>query len=337
MDDLGSVDVKISDEDKAILTLNALPSSYDQLSDAIIYGRDKSITYTEVYSALMAKELQKSTSKGTDVQAVEALNVKKFKKQKFKKKYDDPKASGSDTQKETRSCHWCKKPRYLKKDCFAWKRKQASEGKGQNTSACVESVDLPAQLLNVVDKGVNQRWIMDSGCNFHMCPNKSWFHELQEAEGTVFLGNNNFCQIRGIGKVKLCLQDGSIQILISVRFILVVKRNLISLGMLEQKGFNILLNQGKMFVRSVDQVIMEADRDHILYYLTARVVDGKSNAVSDESLRLWHMRLGHPAEGSMKELVKKGLIPGDSNNKMDPCKQCILGKAKKAPYPIGIH
>ena len=134
IDDLGSVDVKISDEDKAILTLNALPSSYDQLSDAIIYGRDKPITYTEVYSALMAKELQKTNSKGTDVQAQEALNVKKFKKPKFKKKYEEnSKGSTSDTQKETRSCHWCKKPGHLKKDCFAWKRKQASEGKSQST------------------------------------------------------------------------------------------------------------------------------------------------------------------------------------------------------------
>ncbi|XP_042065414.1 uncharacterized mitochondrial protein AtMg00300-like [Salvia splendens] len=103
--------------------------------------------------------------------------------------------------------------------------------------------------------------------------------------------------------------------------------------MLEQKGFNILLNQGKMFVRSGNQVVMEADREHILYYLTAKAVDGESNIVSDESLRLWHMRLGHPAEGSMKELIKKGLIPRDNSNKMDPCEQCILGKAKKALYP----
>ena len=225
----------------------------------------------------------------------------------------------SDTQKETRSCHWCKKPGHLKKDCFAWKRKQASEGKSQNTSDCVEGVDPPAQLLNVVDKGVSQRWIMDSGCSFHICPNKSWFHDLKEADGTVLLGNNHVCKIRGVGNVKLRLQDGSIKILTEVRFIPEVRRNMISLGMLEQKGFNILLNQGKMFVRSGDQVIMKADRDHILYYLTARAVDGESYAASDGNLRLWHMRLGHPAEGSMKELVKKGLIPESSYKMLDPC------------------
>ena len=133
---------------ETILTLNALPSSYDQLSDAIIYGKDKPITYTQVYLVpMMAKELQINTSKGSDLQAPEALNVKKFKNPKFKKKYEEnSKASMSDTPKETRSFHGCKKPGHLKKDCFAWKRKQASEGKEQNTFDCVEGVDPPARF-----------------------------------------------------------------------------------------------------------------------------------------------------------------------------------------------
>ena len=145
----------------------------------------------------MAKELQRNTNKGSDLQGPEALNVKKFKKPKFKKKYEEnSKASTSDTPKETISCNWCKKPGYLKKDCFAWKKKQASEGKGQNTSDCVEGVDPPAQLLNVLESGVSQKWIMNSGRSFHMCPNRSWFHDLKEADGTVLLGNNHICKIR---------------------------------------------------------------------------------------------------------------------------------------------
>ncbi|XP_042027672.1 uncharacterized protein LOC121774837 [Salvia splendens] len=49
VDDLEAGDDKISDEDKAILVLNVLPNSYDQLRDAILYGRDKAITYNEVH------------------------------------------------------------------------------------------------------------------------------------------------------------------------------------------------------------------------------------------------------------------------------------------------
>ena len=66
IDDLEAVDVKISDEDKAILVLNSLPNSYDQMRDAILYERDKPITLTEVHSTLMAKELQKGSKKHQD-------------------------------------------------------------------------------------------------------------------------------------------------------------------------------------------------------------------------------------------------------------------------------
>ena len=54
IDDLEAVDVKISDQDKAILVLNALLNSYDYMRDAILYGQDRAITLAEVHAALMA-------------------------------------------------------------------------------------------------------------------------------------------------------------------------------------------------------------------------------------------------------------------------------------------
>ena len=91
-----------------------------------MYGRDKPITLAEVHAALMAKELQKGVVRHTDSQP-ESLNMKKFNKKKFRKTYEDskPEVPGS---KETHSCHWYKKPGHLKRDCYAWKEKQATEG-----------------------------------------------------------------------------------------------------------------------------------------------------------------------------------------------------------------
>ena len=59
VNDFENIYVTIRDKDKVILLLNALPRSYDQLHDAILYGREGSITLLEVQSALKAKELQK--------------------------------------------------------------------------------------------------------------------------------------------------------------------------------------------------------------------------------------------------------------------------------------
>lgn len=90
IDDLENIDVTISDEDKAILLLNALPRSYDQLRDAIMYGREGTIPLADVESALRAKEMQKGVSKPQDSSA-ESLNIKKFKgKKNFKKDGNAP-------------------------------------------------------------------------------------------------------------------------------------------------------------------------------------------------------------------------------------------------------
>ena len=86
------------------------------------------------------------------------------------------------------------------------------------------------EVMNVTEKAERGSWIMDSGCSFHMYPNREWFQDLTKTDGTVLLGNNKSCNIRGVGNVFLRLQDGSVKMLLDVRFILEVKRNLISLG-----------------------------------------------------------------------------------------------------------
>lgn len=178
---------------------------------------------------------------------------------------------------------------------------------------------------------------MDSGCSFHMCPYKHWFQDLAPSNGTVLLGNNQICNVKGVGSVKFRMADGLVKLLSDVRYIPEIKRNHVSLGLLETKGFYFTSKNGKMEVRKGDKVFMTAERKNSLYYLLGEVMTGEVNSVSTESLKLWHMPLGHPAEGSVKELVRKGLISADASSKLDPCEQCILSKSKKLPYPTGIH
>lgn len=39
-DDLVNIDVKLEEDDKALLLLNAIPRSYDHFKDAMLYGRE---------------------------------------------------------------------------------------------------------------------------------------------------------------------------------------------------------------------------------------------------------------------------------------------------------
>lgn len=157
---------------------------------------------------------------------------------------------------------------------------------------------------------------------------------------TIILGNNQVCYIKGIGTVRLIMQDGSVKVLSDVRYIPDVKRNLISLGLLERKGRSFTSSGGRMEVRKGFNIVLVAERRNSLYYLTASIVrtlDNEVNAVKVETMKLWHMRLGHPASGSIKELAKKGIVEGVKLDDLEPCEECILGNSKKQPYPTGKH
>ncbi|XP_041995675.1 uncharacterized mitochondrial protein AtMg00300-like [Salvia splendens] len=126
------------------------------------------------------------------------------------------------------------------------------------------------------------------------------------------------------------MQDGCIRVLTEVRYIPQVKRNLISLGLLERKGCVFSSAGGKMVVSKNSKIVMQAERIASLYYLLAEV------QVS-EGLELWLKRLGHPAERSIRELVKSGVMKGQLEVEHLRCEECMLGKSKKLTYSKGKH
>ena len=65
---------------------------------------------------------------------------------------------------------------------------------------------------------------------------KGWFTTYKVWDGgLVYMGNNNACKIVGIGSVTLKFKDGTTTLLMNVRHVPSLKRNLISLGMLDSR------------------------------------------------------------------------------------------------------
>jgi hypothetical protein len=79
--------------------------------------------------------------------------------------------------------------------------------------------------------------ILDSGASHHIFPHRSWFTSYQVINGgVVLMGNNNPCKTIGVGSVKIKMFDGIIRTLTDVRHVPKLKKNLISLGVLDSGG-----------------------------------------------------------------------------------------------------
>ncbi|KAG8479822.1 hypothetical protein CXB51_029312 [Gossypium anomalum] len=191
-------------------------------------------------------------------------------------------------------------------------------------NACVAKHDTSDSELSLVESSSfhSDEWILDSGCTYHMSPNREWFSDLVELNGgVVYMGNDNACKTVGIGSIQLKNQDGSTRVLTDVRYVPSLKKNIISLGALESKGSIVTMRDGVLKVTSGALVILKGIRKNNLYYYQGSTVIGAVAAASDnkelDSMQLWHMKLGHASEKSLKILAKQGLLKNGVAERMN--------------------
>ena len=99
-----------------------------------------------------------------------------------------------------------------------------------------------------------------------MCRHMEWFSSFEELDGeVVHMGNDNSCKIVGIGSIRLKNYDGSTRVLIDVQYVSSLRKNLISLGTLEAKGFDVSGQDKIMIVTSNTLMVMRGTRKNNLY------------------------------------------------------------------------
>lgn len=114
-----------------------------------------------------------------------------------------------------------------------------------------------------------------------------------------------------------------------MRYVLALRKNLISLGASESKGLKMTMEDIICKVTKGFRVIMKGVRDRNLYYLKGSTVTGTlttSVRSEGETNRLWHMRLGYLGEKFLQALVRQYLLKGAKTCKLDFCEHWVLGK-----------
>ena len=101
-----------------------------------------------------------------------------------------------------------------------------------------------------------------------MCPNKSLFMNYEAYDNGVFvMGNDASCKVIGRGLIRLKIFDGMIRELRDVRYVPELKRNLISLWVLDKMGCIVKLESGTLKVIKWSIVVMKGNKSNGLYIL----------------------------------------------------------------------
>ena len=358
--DLVSMEVKYDDEDLALLLLCSLPNSFANFRDTILLSRDE-LTTTEVYEALLAREKMKgmvqkeetSSSKG------DALQVRGRPEQRDNHYHNNnrDKSKGDRSRSKSKGrdkfCRYCKKSNHVIDDCWKLQNKEKRKGtyqpknnEGKDTGeASVVDGSSDGECLAVLAACVSRQdeWILDTACSFHICCNKDWFssYELVQTGDFVRVGNDQQCNIVGVGSVQVKTHDGMTRTLTGVKHIPTMARNLISLSTLDCDGYKYKGGNKLLKVSKGSLIVMVGDMNSAkLYVLRGSTLSGTVAAVSHDDAsktNLWHKRLGHMSELGMAELIKRDLLQGCSLGKMQFCEHCIFGKHTRVKFNASVH
>ena len=184
------------------------------------------------------------------------------------------------------------------------------------------------------DSVLEQDWIFDSGASFHVTSCREWFDTYTEVlDASVMLGNRSICKIAGMGNIHTAFENGQKFVLKDVRHVPKVKKNLISVGQLDDAGYHVTFgNQAWKLLRG-SLVVAKGSKFRTLYPMHVSHMQESVVAVSEQpSAELWHRRMGHISAKGIKVLSSLQYLRVFDYSEFPFCEHCVYGKQVKSSY-----
>src|ERR1044072_2337374 len=237
-------------------------------------------------------------------------------------------------------CHNCKKYGHYSRECRA-----RSVNVRDSHARVAETKDEMKMVLTTchtvaAEKNENQ-WLLDTGCSNHLSGNKELFSDLDEKfHATVKLGDNSKLEVLGKGKVAIRLKDGSLNYISDVFYAPGIYQNLLSVGQLAEKGYDLKFNKGGCTIKDAEMGLItktSMSRNRLFPMNIKYDADICCKAAADNDNWLWHMRLGHFNFESIKFLARKKWVTGLPFIKTPDqlCEACVVSKKHRDPFSKG--
>ena len=146
----------IDDEDKVVLLVVSLPSTYKHFKEIMLYGNNDTLSFEDVKSNLLSKE--KFDLEVHFVDKGEGLSVRGRTQEKGSTSHKKP-ISKSRGRKPNKTCRYCKKSGHEISDCFLLKKKQEKGRSPQSLKLPILKLILAMTLLYLLSlliRGVKQ-------------------------------------------------------------------------------------------------------------------------------------------------------------------------------------
>ena len=148
-------------------------------------------------------------------------------------------------------CYICKKYGHYASECYS----NSNYNKVHENSNYAMQDDV-VLLANKGDTSNKNLWYLDSGASNHMCGYRDIFKELNETvNGQVSFGDASKVQVKGIGKILIQLKDGSQKYISNVYYVPNLKANILSLGQLLERGYEVQMKDDTLFLRLQNKLI----------------------------------------------------------------------------------
>ncbi|XP_050240757.1 uncharacterized protein LOC126689560 [Quercus robur] len=230
----------------------------------------------------------------------------------------------------TRKRQRCHKFGHYKSNCCTNLRRDG--GKQSNFAEKEEEVSLLMACHSKEETHKKFLWYLDTCCSNHMSGEKFVFSELDEAfRDVVKFGDGSIVSVMGKGKVAIQTNRNSIQTISNVLFVPDLRTNLLSVGQLQERGYEISIKNGVYRIEDeklglIAQVNMTTNRMFPLY-----LHDTTHSCLSTrlgEKEWLWHFRYGHLSFNELKTLQQKNMVTGlpQITAPSKVCEKCVVSK-----------